>query len=547
MDQLTHPRGADIVAKTLTQMGVTKLFALSGNHVMPIFDALFGTKIQIIHTRHEAACVHMADAWGRLTNTAGFALVTGGQAHANGSAALFTSLASESPLVLLSGHAALEELGHGAFQEMRQADLARPASKASWVVETTRTLGRDIARAAQIACSGRPGPVHVSLPVDLLERIPNSSVVWPHENDWRAAPILLPEADTKRIIAEMGRAKRPMVLCGPVLCTPQGRSRIHALEAVLEMPVIGMESPRGVNDPSLGAFAELLAQADLIVLLGKPLDFTLQFGHEPFVSVDCKFVAIDSEPAILDRAATLLKLRLIHAAEADAMSAIAALTSFAHGSHVGAPGWLNSVKTALAFRPPEWQTFTSRGKAMHPFELCRVLNSFVKAHPETMLVCDGGEVGQWAQALVQPHQRIINGISGTIGASIPFAIAAKALKPANPMIAVVGDGAFGFHMAEFDTAVRYGLPIIVVIGNDARWNAEYQIQLRKYGAERARSCDLLPTSYEKAVEALGGWGRRVSSHHALAAAIEEAHGSRKPSCINVDIESVPAPIVRRER
>src|SRR3954471_11188013 len=163
-------RGADIVARTLQDLGVTRIFTLSGNHIMPIFDALLSTKIRLIHVRHEAACVHMADAWGRLTGEPGIALVTGGQGHSNAVAALYNALASESPLVLLSGHAPLSELGRGAFQEMPQADLARPVTKASWTAQAVATLGSDIARAFELAITGRPGPVHVSLPGDLLEQ-----------------------------------------------------------------------------------------------------------------------------------------------------------------------------------------------------------------------------------------------------------------------------------------------------------------------------------------------------------------------------------------
>jgi acetolactate synthase-1/2/3 large subunit len=109
----------------------------------------------------------------------------------------------------------------------------------------------------------------------------------------------------------------------------------------------------------------------------------------------------------------------------------------------------------------------------------------------------------------------------------------------------MGDGTFGFHMAEFDTAVRNDLPVIVVVGNDARWNAEYQIQLRQYGAERAKNCDLLPSRYDRVVEALGGFGALVTSATDLAEALERAYMSRKPACLNVMIESTAAPVIRR--
>src|SRR6267154_188155 len=160
-------RGADIVARSLKRLGCARVFTLSGNHIMSIFDAAIDAGIALVHTRHEAAAVHMADAWARLTGEPGIALVTGGPGHANAVGALFTALGAESPMVLLSGHAATWELDRGGFQELRQADMAAPVTKASWTSNATKTLGRDIGEAIRIAASGRPGPVHLSLPSDL--------------------------------------------------------------------------------------------------------------------------------------------------------------------------------------------------------------------------------------------------------------------------------------------------------------------------------------------------------------------------------------------
>jgi acetolactate synthase-1/2/3 large subunit len=140
---------------------------------------------------------------------------------------------------------------------------------------------------------------------------------------------------------------------------------------------------------------------------------------------------------------------------------------------------------------------------------------------------------------------MINGVAGTIGVSLPFAIAAQLARPDHPVVAAMGDGTFGFHMAEFDTAVRYDLPVIIVVGNDARWNAEYQIQLRQYGTERAKNCDLLPSRYDRVAEALGGFGALVCTAADLPDALNRAYLSRRPACINVMIESVAAPIIRR--
>ena len=164
-------RGADALVRALALAGVKKIFTLSGNHIMPVFDAAFEAGIELIHTRHEAATVHMADAFARITGEVGIALVTGGPGHANAISALYTAQMAESPVVLLSGHAPLSQLGKGAFQEMRQAELAAPMCKASTTCMSADQIAADIARAISLARSGRPGPMHLSLPTDVLEAL----------------------------------------------------------------------------------------------------------------------------------------------------------------------------------------------------------------------------------------------------------------------------------------------------------------------------------------------------------------------------------------
>jgi acetolactate synthase-1/2/3 large subunit len=540
-------RGADIVARTLQDLGVTRIFTLSGNHIMPIFDALLSTNIQLIHARHEAACVHMADAWGRLTGEPGIALVTGGQGHSNAVAALYTALASESPLVLLSGHAPLSELGRGAFQEMAQANLAHPVTKASWTATAAESMGSDIAKAIELATTGRPGPVHVSLPVDLLEKaIADEQKPGNTKAEFRphTAPLLPEIAD--KVISHLRAAAKPLVICGPALCTERGRKAMREAADALDVPVVGMESPRGLNDPGLGAFAEILVEAELVVLIGKPLDFTLRFGDAPALSPSCKWIVIDADAALIVRAAKAMRQRLLLSAFADAPMALKTLTERGATTRAKPSAWREHVSGALAYQPPQWKSIGAKtSDRVHPIEMCKAIGDFVEKHPDATFVSDGGEIGQWAQALVDTDRRIINGVAGTIGVSLPFAIAAQLACPDHPVVAVMGDGTFGFHMAEFDTAVRYDLPIIVVIGNDARWNAEYQIQLRQYGAERAKNCDLLPSRYDRVAEALGGFGALVSTAADLPDALDRAYLSGKPACINVMIESVAAPIIRR--
>ncbi|HTQ01526.1 MAG TPA: thiamine pyrophosphate-binding protein, partial [Casimicrobiaceae bacterium] len=250
-------RGADVLVRSLAQAGVRRLFSLSGNHIMPVFDAALDAGLDIVHVRHEAAAVHMADAWGRLTGEPGVALLTGGPGHANGVSALYTALAAESPMLLLSGEAPLAERHKGAFQEMRQAEVAAPLVKAAFAATSARTLGADLARAWRHAKFGRPGPVYLGLPFDVLEaRVEDAG--WPVDSEFEVTPIPLADAAAQAVAAELGRARRPLVIAGPAMAGDRGRKALLALEASSGAPAVVMESPRGINDPGLGALPSVL-------------------------------------------------------------------------------------------------------------------------------------------------------------------------------------------------------------------------------------------------------------------------------------------------
>ena len=506
MSRTVH-RGADALVAALAGTGVRRIFTLSGNHVMPVFDATLGSGIELVHVRHEAAAVHMADAWARITGEVGVALVTGGPGHANAIGALYTAAMAESPVLLLSGHAPVAELGKGAFQEMRQAEMARPVTKGSQVSMRSDAVAKDVLEAMKLARSGRPGPVHLSLPTDVLEA--------------QAPPPEVPAASTAGVpmnpsfLADaLAKAARPLVLCGAACMTRPGRELMAALEAAAGIPVIGMESPRGMNDPALGAFAEVVAEADAVVLLGKRRDFTLKFG-KAFAS-GCHVVKVD--------------------AQVGAPSALEAMAREA--TRHPASDWLARVREAIAYRPPAWD-------GMPTVRLLRSIQPVLDEHRDSVLVCDGGEFGQWAQACLTAPHRVINGVAGSIGAGLPFAAGARCAVPDAPVIAVMGDGTFGFHPAEIDTAVRYGLPFVAIVGNDARWNAEYQIQLRDYGRERLVGCELRPTRYDQVARAFGGFGEHVDSPGELLPAVRRAIASGLPAVVDVTIEGTAWTGLRR--
>ncbi len=531
-------RGADALARALARSGVTRIFTLSGNHIMPLFDAALDAGLSLIHTRHEAAAVHMADAWARLTGEPGVALVTGGPGHANAVGALYTARMAESPVLLLSGHSPHAEQGMGAFQEMAQADIAAPLTKASWVAASAASVVADLEKALSLACGGRPGPVHLSLPTDCLEDAAPTAT--------SSAPPTIASTDARfaaPLLDRLRRAARPLILAGPASTTLPGRERLARLEAATGIPVIGMESPRGIADPSLGAFAEVLRQADCVLLLGKRLDFTLKFGRAPAFDPACQLLQIDAEIAEIERTTRAAGARLVAVAQAEAPSAIEALLQNAREPVRSA--WPGEVRDAVAFRPASWDALDPARQPLHPVQALRPLQAILDAHPESVFISDGGEFGQWAQACLHAPHRVINGVAGSIGAALPFAVAARLARPGAPIVAAMGDGTFGFHPAEIDTAVRYGLDFVLVVGNDARWNAEYQIQVRDYGRERARGCELLPARYDQVAVAFGGHGERVTEAAQVLPAALRAQASRLPSCLNVMIEGLAAPDIKR--
>ena len=309
-------RGADVVVRALQRVGCWRVFTLSGNHIMSIFDAALDAGIDLVHVRHEAAAVHMADAHGRLTGEPGIALVTGGPGHANAVGALYTARAAESPMVLLSGHAATSELGRGGFQELRQADMAAPVTKASWTATDAASLGRDIGEAVRIARSGRCGPVHVSLPSDLLDaRVDEDAVTWP-----TAGPIkqqALGEADLAEILSLLAGAQHPIIIAGPQMSNVTGRALLADLEAAAAAPAIILESPRGLADATLGALPDIAKRADLVVLLGKALDFTFKWAGAPDFDPAVRLIVLDPEPELVARAIREKSDALAFAAVAD--------------------------------------------------------------------------------------------------------------------------------------------------------------------------------------------------------------------------------------
>ncbi len=531
--------GAGRLAATLKSAGVETVFALSGNQIMPVFDACLDAGIRIVHVRHEGAAVYMADGWAQLTGGIGVALLTAGPGFANGLSPLFSAAQAVSPVLLLSGDSPIAQDGKGAFQEMDQTAITRPLVKHAVRVARADEMAADTRDAIRLALSGRQGPVHLALPFDVLTGDETGATEL-SPADFLPEGQPLSEETAKRITDAIAGAERPLALLGPQFNRSRAGEAVSRLERALGVPVVAMESPRGLRDPALGALADILADSDLVVSLGKRLDFTLGFAGHKALAPDARLVVVDPDPAVLEHATKVAGDRLVLGEVADIAGAIAAIAGQA--SPFGHKEWRTDVSTALSLRPPG----QALADAIHPRALCDAVNRLLAASPAPVLVCDGGEFGQWAQAFCSAPRRIINGPSGAIGGGIGYALAAKLAQPGATVVALMGDGTAGFHFAEFETAAREGAPFIAVIGNDDRWNAEHQIQLRDYGPDRLTGCGLSPgLRYDQAAAALGAHGEHVTDIAELEPALRRAAASGKPACVNVAIEGVAAPTVAR--
>ncbi len=508
---------------------------------MPIFDACLDHDIRIIHTRHEAAAVYMADAWGQINGSIGVALVAAGPGFTNCLCGLYAAKMAQSPVLLISGDSPRARDGQGAFQEMAQSSISSPLTKYSTRVTDARAIRSQVIQAARIALAHRPGPVHLAFPFDILQITTAQSNQPVDQVPIEEVEAELDQQQIDTIVDQIAKSSCPIILIGPALGPNRPGIDIETLGGMLMVPVLCLDSPRGLNAPDMGNLKSQLNAADLIISLGKDLDFTLDFAS-PKIFSPAIWIMVDNDRQRLDQAAAVLESQASILLQVDPESLAKQMMRQICQNQSRLP------------QPTEWQIRIDRARETRqkpqvptsqrvlPTDLCRAIQQFIDQAREPILICDGGEFGQWAQGYLTAPTRLINGMSGGIGGSICQGIAASISQPGAPVLVLMGDGTAGFHFSEFETAVREDTPIIVIIGNDARWNAEYQIQLKHYGKDRLNGCELSPARYDIAASGLGCHGEYVTTIDQMTGALTRSAGSGKPACINIEIEGLAAPI-----
>lgn len=528
--------GATILVDALHTAGVQRIFTLSGNQILPIYDACLDRGIRVIDTRHEAAAAHLADAWARLTGEPGVCLVSAGPGHTNALTGVANAALAESPLLWLSGGSDLALTGTGAFQEMDQIAIARTVCKSAWRVEDLATLPRLLARAWRTMLEGRPGPVHLTLPADLLRTSVGAPPTLPEPSAFQ--PTLRPADPTlvQRTLRLLAEAKRPVVLACPSAGRGTNRDRLRRFSELTGVPWFPLESPRGIGDPALHHLGTTLREADVVLLFGH-LDFTVPWRGMPALGASTRLIQVT--PASVSTGA---RRAVAFEIEGDAGPVLDQLLGQATTQSWDVDAWRKQLDTQRMKNQGEFSdSERSDDVPLHPLRVAAEARQHLPAGATVSI--DGGEFAQWARWALGESEfpTLLNGKLGMIGPAIPFAIAAALARPDHPSVAFLGDGTFGFHALEFDTAVRHGIPFVAIVGNDAAWAAERHRQVALYGESRVVASDLRPARYDDVVRALGGHGEFVERPEQLGPAIERAIGSGKPACVNVIIRSVPSP------
>ncbi len=544
---MSRVSGGQLICKALKLEGVRNIFCLAGDHILPTLDVMADQDFSIFDTRHEQAAVHMADAWSRLTEQAGVCMYTT-PGFANAIPGLTNAMYNEAPVISIAGCADLRDLGRGTQQEIDQVGMAAPICKGSFLVHDLRRIPEFIARALRLAFSGRRGPVHLTIPIDLQEQeVEENEVVFtdPHESRAKES-VLADPALVSRAIALLREAQKPLLIAGSAAgYTLSGKALERFIETT-HLPVFTEEQSRGlISDDhpyaygyferGLNRAAAKVREADLLVLLGRKQDFTIGYCRPPNVAANAKIIQIDPSSAEIGRNRGV-NVGMV----GDITSVLGQLTDEA-GKHTWTDlPWLEELREARRAQAAWAEELGRAATPMHALFVHKTVKSILR--PDDCLVFDGGDFCHFGRSLLpalKPKRWLYLSGLGMLGSALPSALAAKIAYPDSRIIMLTGDGAFGFNAMEFDTAVRHRLNIVALLGNDSAWGIDRQIQLGLYG--RPVATNLLQTRYEQLVQGLGGYGEFVGRAEELAPALERAFAAGKPALLNVAIQQVISP------
>jgi acetolactate synthase I/II/III large subunit len=529
------PNGAELFVQAAAQLGLGPIFTLVGDHLNEVLAAAARTGLRTVDMRHESGVTHAADAWARIHRHPALSLVTGGPGHTNSLTGIATANLAGSPLIAVSGSRASTLADRQGFQDIDQVGMARPAAKWAAEVPEASQIPFYLARAYAEANAARKGAVHLTIPVD----------VFTSSADARPAAIQTqPEASATSAVAAIRlirAAERPVVIAGSGVWWSGAEAALRAFVERTQIPLYTITMARGTvpddhplsmgyADPALNyAVHTVFREADLFIVIGKRIDYRLALGGTRVFPTGAKFIQVDLHPQELG-----MNRALDAAIVGDARVALEALTE-AGGADRSA--WLQRVCGLRA----AWEAKLAASEN----DPAIFFHALRRALPDDVLFSwDGGDFAHWGRAILPARHAggwLRLGPLGTIGSSLPNAIALQLAHPDRRVVAITGDGALGFYLAEMDTAARFKLPIVLIVGNDAGWGLERELQAWATGGAPTVGCELQSARYDLVMKAFGGDGETIERADEVKPALDRAFASGVPYCINVKIRGARSP------
>lgn len=502
------------------------MWTLSGAHVFPLYDAAVKgpDPMRLVDVRHEQTAVFAAEGTAKLERVPGLAVLTAGPGITNGVSAVATAHFNGSPLLVVGGRAPDSRWGQGSLQELDHPPLLAPVTKHSATVRSTATIADEVDQALSTADASHRGPVFLDI---ALDQVYGQAEVAAPPRPLRAT-IEPDPADLAAVGALLASAQRPLLVIGSDVWTDHAEAAARRLAEDLDLPVIANGQGRGVVTGRLNvtrARSTALKSADLVVVVGAPLDFRLGFG---VFAGGAQVVHLADSPAQIASHVPL--------AATGAGDLTLVLDGIPRGRRTP-PEWITTLTAAAQIDRPE---LGSNSDPIHP---ARVYGELLpRLEDDAVVIGDGGDFVSFAGKYVEPKQPgcwMDPGPYGCLGTGLGYAAAARIARPSSQVVLLLGDGAAGFSLMDVDTLVRHQLPVVMVCGNNSAWGLEKGPMQFLYGYDVA--ADLAPqTRYDEVVRALGGAGELVTRPQDVGGALDRAFASGVPYLVNVITDATAA-------
>ena len=535
--------GGRLVAKALKNEGVEVIFTLCGGHIIDIYDGCLDEGIRIIDVRHEQVAAHAADGYARQTGRTGCVVTTAGPGTTNAMTGIANAFRAESPILMVGGQGALSQHKMGSLQDLPHVDMMAPVTKFAATVPGTERIADMVSMACREAHAGAPGPAFLEIPRDVLDaKVPLSSARIPAAGRYRSSTRSLGDPDDVERLADiLVASERPCILLGSQIWTCRGGDAAVELVRRLDIPAYMNGSGRGTlppGDPHFFNRTRRLAfdRADVIVIVGAPFDFRMGYGRR--LGAGATVVQIDMDYRTVGKNRDV-SLGLTGDPGVILKSVSDAVSGRVDRGRKRRKAWMEELRIAEDAAYEKLQPmFRSEATPIHPYRVAHELDEFLTE--DTIYIGDGGDVVTISAQAVQPRTPghwMDPGPLGTLGVGTAFSMAAKLAHPQKEVLCYYGDGAFSMTSWDIETAQRFGLPFISVIGNNSAMNQIRYGQIMKYGAQRGNVGNVLgDVDFEKFADCFGVHGEAVRDPAELAPALRRAReAAQGGSCAIVNV------------